>query len=147
MEYVKKGKSFTYQDSKFIERCQTTVQRLAPDETALGLAPPVLSDYAEFLTPGCQQSWQMQTVRSSCCHSFQMSARIADPKQPANKRHVKLPSLPGHCHMLTGSKTHKKSIQWPGPAFLRAEVIFKSHCDKWNVAAVFCTFSFHLSLA
>lgn len=47
----KKGKSFTYQDSKFIECCQAAIQRLAPDETELGLAPPVQSDDTVFLNP------------------------------------------------------------------------------------------------
>lgn len=136
----KKEKSFTYQASKFTECRQTVIQRLAPHETELGLAPTVQSDCTVFLSPDCQHSWQMQTVRSRCCHSSQMSARTADPTQPANKLHIKLASLPGHCHMLIGSKTHKKPILWSAPAFLWAEVIFKSYCDEWSMAAMFSPF-------
>lgn len=123
-----------------ISRPQTIIQRFVPGETELRLAPTVQSDDTVFLTPGCQQSWQMQTVRSSCCHSLQMSAQIAEPTQPgANKLHVKLPSylLPG----LTGSKTHKKTILWSGAAFLRAEVVLKSHCDQRNILAMFSPFA------
>lgn len=100
-------------------RPQTIIQRFVPGETELRRAPTVQSDDTVFLTPGCQQSWQMQTVRSSCCHSLQMSAQIAEPTQPgANKLQVKLPSflLPG----LTGSKTHKQTIG-PGQVLLSSE--------------------------
>lgn len=78
----KKKNPSQFRTPKFIERRQTAVQRLEPDETALRLSPTEQSEYTSFLTLGCQQSWQMQTVRSSCCHSFQMSARIDPHRLP-----------------------------------------------------------------
>lgn len=132
-----KNKPLTYKASEFIR--QTFVQYLeSAAHTEPGLTPTVQSDYLTvFLTAGCHgRSFHQQTVRSSCCHSFQMLAWIA-AFQSCPHPH----SLPTS-YLLNYPPYLGMAVRWQYPRFTRrashchflpflpAKVILKSCCVK-----------------
>lgn len=146
LDDVKKNKPLTYQASKFIR--QTFVQCLESAAHAeLGLTSPVKSDYfTVFLTAGCHgRSFHQQTVRRSCCHSFQMSAWIAvfqscpHPHSLPTSYLLNYPPYLGTARCWQRPRYTRRASHGHLLPFLSVKVILKSCCGK-NLLHLFRTF-------